>query len=124
MIQLFWIAIGGAVGSVLRYFMNLAAFEFYKGEFPLGTLLVNAIGSLIIGVLWNAAPQLNDYTKAFLFVGVLGGFTTFSSFSLETIRLVENDAIGIALMNVLLNNVIGISVCFAGFYLGKLIFHS
>lgn len=124
MIQILWIAIGGAAGSVLRYLMNVAAFELYAGKFPIGTLAVNALGSLFIGLLWSAAPNMNDYTKAFLFVGLLGGFTTFSTFSLETMRLVQSGSTGMALINVFVNNSVAIACCFAGFQSGKVIFNS
>ena len=124
MIQILWIALGGAAGSVLRYLSNMAVFELYDGKFPAGTLLVNAVGSFLIGVFWIAAPNMNDASKAFLFVGLLGGFTTFSSFSLETLRLFQSDTMSLALFNVVINNVLGIVLCYAGFQLGKVIFQS
>ncbi|WP_198382007.1 fluoride efflux transporter CrcB [Roseomonas sp. KE2513] len=81
------VAAGGAVGSVLRYLVGVLALRHFGAEFPWGTLTVNVIGSLVIGVIGGAmaagaalAPEL----RLFLVTGVLGGFTTFSAFSLDT----------------------------------------
>lgn len=112
-----YIALGGALGALARYGTNLISLSWYAGEFPIGTLLVNAIGSLLIGIGWSMID--NDTSKAFLLTGLLGGFTTFSAFSLETVRMFESGAVGLALMNVLLNNAIGILFCYGGFGLAK-----
>lgn len=120
--QIFWIAIGGAIGSVLRYLVNVATFELFDTKFPLATFLVNAIGSLLIGFLWNIAPDISDHSRAFVFVGLLGGFTTFSTFSLETMHLIQSGEIATAAINIFLHLIIGIGFCFAGLSLGKVIF--
>lgn len=96
------IALGGALGSVLRYLMSMGVQNAVGRAFPLGTLTVNVLGSFAIGVLYvvllekaAAAPW-----RLFWIVGVLGGFTTFSSFSLETFGLLSEGAYGKALLNV------------------------
>ncbi len=86
------VAIGGAAGSLLRYVAMSAVGHWLGAGFPWGTLLVNVAGSFVMGVLvegwalaWSAGPEL----RAFLTVGVLGGFTTFSTFSLDVVYLIE-----------------------------------
>ena len=77
------VALGGAIGAVLRYLTGLAL------AFPFGTLAVNVVGSFLIGVLWVALADRGAWAP-FLITGILGGFTTFSAFSLDTLRLVES----------------------------------
>lgn len=86
------VAAGGAAGSALRYVTMSAVGHWLGAGFPWGTLVVNALGSFVMGVLvevwaltWTASPEL----RAFLAVGVLGGFTTFSTFSLDVVYLIE-----------------------------------
>lgn len=90
MTTLISVALGGAIGAVMRYLVGLAV------AFPFGTLAVNAAGSLAIGVLFVALSAARADWSAFLMIGVLGGFTTFSSFSLDTIKLVLDGRIGFA----------------------------
>ncbi|HRB67914.1 MAG TPA: fluoride efflux transporter CrcB, partial [Chitinophagales bacterium] len=81
-----YIAIGGACGSVCRYILSEYVSTKYTTNFPLGTLLVNTIGSLIIGFLFgffSINGEVNDRLKFLVFIGFLGGFTTFSSYALE-----------------------------------------
>ena len=86
-----WVALGGAIGSALRYLTNLAAMRLIGADFPWGTATVNVLGSFVMGLL---AVMLLERTgnarlSPFLMTGILGGFTTFSAFSLEAVRLVE-----------------------------------
>jgi len=86
------VAAGGAVGSVARYVMMSATARLVGPGFPLGTLAVNLLGSFIMGVLVEAAAlrwDMSEATRVLLFVGVLGGFTTFSTFSLDLVTLIE-----------------------------------
>lgn len=112
---------GGAIGSMARYGMSVLVGRFWTAGFPLATLLVNIVGSLLmgvlIGVLARTTPQMSSEIRLFVAVGVLGGFTTFSSFSLDTIVLIERGALAQALLYVALSVVI----CLAGLYLGLLI---
>lgn len=117
-----WIAIGGALGSVLRF----ACSEWIQVRwptFPWGTLFVNVLGSLLIGLLaaFSEAGRLGDSLslRHFLMIGVLGGFTTFSSFSLQTLMLARSGAVLMAGLNVLAS--VGLCLCAAsvGFVLGS-----
>jgi CrcB protein len=112
-----YVAVGGAIGALARFGVNQLTWSLYIGSFPVATLIVNAVGSLLIGLGWGVIE--NDLSKAFLLTGVLGGFTTFSAFSLETVRLFQNGDTNLALLNILLNNSLGILFCLAGFGLAK-----
>ena len=100
-----WVALGGALGSVARYALSGIAVRWLGAAFPYGTLFVNVMGSFAIGLLAalvaaDGRPSLGADARAFLLVGVLGGFTTFSSFSLETLNLARSGALAPALLNV------------------------
>jgi CrcB protein len=116
-----WVAIGGALGSVARYgFTGLVA-RVAGVTFPWGTLLVNVLGSLVIGVLGALAsadgkPLVAGDARAFLMVGVLGGFTTFSSFSIDTLSLARSGAWGAAGANVLGSVVLCLVAVAIGYY--------
>jgi CrcB protein len=114
-----WVALGGAMGSVARYACSAGAARWLGTGFPYGTLFVNVAGSFAIGLLAalvaaDGRPLLGADARAFLLVGVLGGFTTFSSFSLETLELARGGALGAAMLNA------GLSVllCLLGAWLG------
>jgi CrcB protein len=116
-----WVALGGALGSVARYACTLGAARWLGMAFPWGTLFVNVAGSFAIGLLaalvaTDGRPALGADARAFVLVGILGGFTTFSSFSLETLSLARGGALGAAAGNVGLSLVL----CFAGVWLGFL----
>jgi CrcB protein len=118
--QLIVIALGGACGSVLRYLVSTGVYHWLGRGFPYGTLSVNVIGSFLIGLLAEALILQRvafalEYRSAIL-VGVLGGFTTFSSFSLETIYLIEQGALSKAAINILLS----IFACLLAVWLGLL----
>lgn len=94
-VSYFWVALGGALGSCARYAAGQLVARFSGSAFPWSTLLVNVSGSLLIGILAglvsaDGKPWLSADARAFLMVGMLGGFTTFSSFSLETLNLARN----------------------------------
>jgi len=112
---------GGALGSLLRYLVSTASLKYFQGTFPMGTLLVNLMGSLLIGLLWALwAKELSpNNLRWFLIIGLLGGFTTFSAFSIETLNLFREGAYRIGLLNILANNLGGIILAFLGFALGK-----
>jgi CrcB protein len=114
-----WVALGGAIGSMARYACSVSALRWLGVGFPWGTLFVNVTGSFAIGLLAalvaaDGRPLLGADARAFLLVGVLGGFTTFSSFSLETLTLARGGAIGAAALNVALSLVL----CVGGAWLG------
>ena len=118
------IAIGGAVGSVLRYLVQVQCASWFGTSFPYGTLLVNTLGSLLIGflsVVFFERLIVSDEVRVAILVGVLGGFTTFSTFSLDTLNLIQQGSILTAISNVVLNAGLCISACFLGLLLAKTI---
>ena len=114
-----WVALGGALGSAARYASSTASARWLGAGFPYGTLFVNVAGSFAIGLLAalvaaDGRPLLGTDARTFLVVGVLGGFTTFSAFSLETLELARSGALGAAVANVALSLVL----CLLGAWLG------
>lgn len=119
-----WLAVagGGAIGAVLRYGMANGLYALYGRSFPVGTLGVNVLGSLLIGALYILMIErwaLAAEWRLAVLVGVLGGFTTFSSFSLETLQLLEQSGPLPALLNVLLNVTLCLAACWLGLWLGR-----
>lgn len=116
--KILYIAFGGAIGAVGRYLIA-SIFNNSKTGFPTGTFLVNIFGSLLIGLLMGffAKANLSENIKFFLIIGILGGFTTFSSFAYESIDLLRNGEVKIALLYILGTNIIGILLAGGGFYL-------
>ena len=121
MIKVLFIAIGGAIGSVGRYALSSFAHSISFTVFPVGTLMVNLIGSFLIGILGGffEGGSMLPQVRSFLVIGVLGGFTTFSSYSLETFNLMREGELRLAMINLVLNNVLGIVLAFLGFALVK-----
>ena len=116
MINLFYVASGGAVGAVLRY-LTSNFYKFYFPNFPIGTLFINFIGSFLIGILASNLESRGTsdiFIKYFLIIGILGSFTTFSTFSLETIQLVNDKKLFLSLVYILLS----ISLCIFGAFFG------
>lgn len=121
MSKLAFIAIGGATGALLRYYVSGLTYRYLDGLFPWGTLVVNMTGCLFIGFLWQIFETIADSAdiRAFIFVGVLGAFTTFSTFGLETMNLIKEGDYKYAVNNIVVSNVLGIVLVFAGFVLGR-----
>ncbi|MBE0414269.1 CrcB family protein [Yoonia sp.] len=113
-IPVIFVALGGAFGAVLRYVVGLGV------AFPFGTLAVNVIGSFLIGVAWVllSARGLQHWAP-FILTGVLGGFTTFSAFSLDALRLVEAERITAAGGYVLASVILSLGACFVGLWVAK-----
>lgn len=113
------VALGGALGSALRYATVLGAARVFGPGLPLGTLAVNVVGSFAIGVvaLWLVGPRV--WAHPLLVAGFLGGFTTFSAFSLETYRLWESGQPGLAVSYVLGSVVLSLAALLAGLSLGR-----
>ena len=117
MTTLLWIMLGGAFGTGARYLIATPMNGSAAGGYPVGTLTVNLVGCLAIGFLATTlteASGVRPEVKLAVIVGCLGGFTTFSSFGLETLSLLQNGRIGAALSYVLLSNVIGLALAWGG----------
>ena len=118
MTKIVCIAVGGAVGALLRYGVAGWSQRLTSGLFPVGTLTVNLIGCLLIGILGAlfAGPQVvrEEYRFALL-VGLLGAFTTFSTFGFETFTLINDGQFGRAGLNVLLSNGLGLAAVWFGY---------
>ncbi|MEQ6341227.1 MAG: fluoride efflux transporter CrcB [Gammaproteobacteria bacterium] len=120
--QIFLIAAGGAVGSVLRFLMSTGVHGILGRAFPYGTLAVNVVGSFIMGLLYVLLIDrfnMSGEWRAALLVGLLGGFTTFSSFSIETVNLLEAGETVKALLNILLSVGVCITVTWLGIIIGR-----
>jgi len=120
MIQVMTIAIGGAIGSVLRFGLSTWVHTFTGRGFPYGTLAVNVLGSLAMGFLFVLLVERvgeSALWRAGLLIGLLGGFTTFSTFSIETFNLIEQGAMAKAAGNMAASLIL----CVGGTWLGVLL---
>ena len=120
-IYFIYVAGGGALGASLRFFVQSIS-KLYFPNFPVGTLIVNIIGSFLIGLLANYlnSKEISElFYKYFIIIGLLGSFTTFSAFSIETIELINEGRISLSLIYILLSFVLTISAAFLGLSLNK-----
>lgn len=119
-----YLAVGGVLGTFLRYAISGWTYRFTDSTFPWGTLIVNLLGTFAVGFLWETFEHTttSPYLKLFALAGVLGAFTTFSTFGLETFNLLRDGEIKWALMNVLLSNVVGMAMVFLGFATSRFLF--
>lgn len=115
--QLLWVALGGGIGAAARFMVSSWIYSHTSTSFPWGTYVVNFVGSLAFGVLFVAIfanqPQ-REILRLLVLVGFLGAFTTFSTFSFETVRLMESGLWGLALANI----VASVVSCVMGAWLG------
>ena len=121
MIATILVFIGGGIGAALRHGVNVGAARWFGAAFPWGTLIVNVAGSLAMGLLaawlaFRADAGFWQHTRLFLATGVLGGFTTFSAFSLDVVLLWERNAIGPAAAYVAASVVLSVGGLFAGLW--------
>ena len=119
--QLLLVALGGAIGSVARWRVSgWVLHQAVDWRFPLGTFVVNVLGCLIVGVLAGLAIKDDFFStdqRLLLFTGVMGGFTTFSAFGLETFYLLRRGEYLIAGSNMVLSMAVGMAALFAGYHL-------
>ncbi len=122
--QLLAVAVGGALGAMGRYGLNALVVQYSSLRFPLGTLLANAIGSALIGILFVLIIErgiLPPIWREFLMIGVLGAFTTFSTFSLDTLALWHNGELLMAAVYVLANVALCLLLTFAAIGLARML---
>ncbi|VAW96000.1 Fluoride ion transporter CrcB [hydrothermal vent metagenome] len=120
--QLAFIAVGGAIGAVLRFLVSNGVHSFMSRDFPYGTLTVNVVGSFLMGLTYVMLIErlnLSPEWRAFIIVGLLGAFTTFSTFSIETLLLIESSELSKALINIILSVVLCIMGSWIGIILGR-----
>jgi len=118
------VGVGGGIGSILRYLVSLAAAHWLGSEFPYGTLIVNMSGAFIIGLVQQVATDallIPDGTRLFLTAGMMGGLTTYSTFSYETVQLMESHAWYHAWVNVVLTTAACLALCVLGMAVGRLV---
>ena len=122
--RLMLVCLGGAIGSGLRYLVAGFAVRWLGADFPYGTFIVNVVGSFLIGFIQEIAitsTLIPESTRLFLTVGIMGGLTTYSSFSYETIRLMQTGAWSQAWINVLATTALCLTVCVLGVMAGRLV---
>lgn len=125
MLHMFLVALGGAAGSVCRYLVGQWSLRLFGPAFPWGTLIVNVAGSFAIGLLVElVARRFNASTEMRLLIvtGFLGGFTTFSAFSLDVISLVERSTTLVGVTYVIASVAVSLAAVFAGLALGRSMF--
>jgi CrcB protein len=117
----FLVFLGGGAGALCRYLMSLGVGSAWDGSFPLGTFLINVIGCFLIGALAGLSERasVDPRLRLFLQTGILGGYTTFSSFGLETVQLVNKGEWGTAAAYVLGSNLLGLALAFGGYWLAR-----
>lgn len=122
MIRLLLVGFGGFIGTLARYWLSGIVAKRYGETFPLGTLLVNLVGCFFVGFLFHVFYEralISPTLRTAMFIGLLGGFTTFSSYGLQTFTLVRDGEIGFAFLNIAASNVLGLALVWLGFMLAK-----
>jgi len=122
--RLVLVALGGAFGSVMRYVVASLAVAWVGPTFPWGTLVVNLAGSFLIGLVQSLAVEslaISEDARLLLATGVMGGLTTYSAFSYETVRLAESGAWGHAWINVLVTTAACLALCLLGLTTGRIL---
>ena len=122
--KLIYIGVAGLVGTLGRYWLSGVAARRYGETFPVGTLLVNVIGCFLAGLLFYLMQErflVGEPWRTAVLIGLLGGFTTFSSYGLQTFTLLRDGEFAFAALNVVLSNLAGLLMVWIGYSLAKLL---
>jgi len=119
--KLLAIALGGASGAVFRYLVYYYFDRLHQSDFPWATFIVNISGSFLIGFLWGLFDRyyISPGLRMFIFIGLLGSFTTFSTFAFDVLSLTKDGEFRLMIAYLLSSNILGIGMAFAGFYACK-----
>ena len=117
------IAVGGAIGALLRYALSNVAYRVLSAAFPWGTVMVNLSGAFAIGLLSALLDRVivAPYVRTFLLIGLIGSFTTFSTYMIESVNLLQDQEYGLAALNIVLSTLLGLLLVFAGMIAGRAI---
>lgn len=117
------VGIGGAIGSICRYLLGYIIGRHINIVFPYGTLSINLLGSLVIGIVYGLAFKnlVTEDWRIFLATGFCGGFTTFSSFAFENVTLLQEGEIGLMLLYSAVSLLAGLLLTYAGLLIGKVV---
>lgn len=120
--KLLAVAFGGSIGAVLRYLIFLIYEKSHSHTFPWATLAVNLAGSFLIGLLWGVFDKfyVSPGMRLFLFIGILGSFTTFSAFAFDVLSLGKDGSVKYLILYISATNILGIALAFGGYYLSKI----
>ena len=119
-----FIALAGLVGTLLRYWLSGFVARRYGETFPWGTMAVNLIGCLVTGAVFFLTEErflVSPTVRTVILIGLLGGFTTFSSYGLQTFTLLRDGEFGLAILNVVTSNILGLFMVWIGYVLGRVL---
>ena len=122
--KLLMIGLAGFIGTLSRYWLSGVVARRYGETFPMGTLVVNLVGCFLVGLLFYLLQErflVNQTVRTVILIGFLGGFTTFSSFGLQTFTLLQDGEFGLAALNMLGANLIGLVLVWAGYTLARIL---
>jgi len=111
----FWVAAGSALGGMARFWLTQMGAVWWGAEFPWGTLVINLVGSVVIGMVAGLGGAVSNSMRLLLMTGVCGGFTTFSAFSLQNVELIENGQMVSALGYIAASVLLCVAGCWAGY---------
>jgi fluoride exporter len=122
MVKLLLIGFAGFIGTLGRYWLSGIVARRYGETFPLGTLVVNLVGCFLVGLMFYVMQErylVNQNVRTIILIGLLGGFTTFSSLGLQTFTLLQDNEIALAVLNMVASNVLGLLLVWAGYTLAR-----
>jgi len=123
MSKIILIGLAGFIATLSRYWMSDVVAKRYGETFPMGTLVVNLIGCFLVGLLFYLLQErylVNQTVRTVVLIGFIGGFTTFSSFGLQTFTLLQDGEFGLAVLNLIASNFVGLFLIWAGYSLARI----